>query len=191
MPSSGSTSGRSATRQAELRRDGRYLGVGISMFSERTGYGTAAFAARQMEITPGYEEVELSMDPDGMVQLHIGASPHGQGLQTSLAQVVADELGITPDRVRVCHGDTDRDPYGWGSFASRAMVIAGGATVLACGRLRERLAAIAAHLLEASPDDISLVDGRAVVNGTTIGVELHGHQPHFFLSGGSQGTPRA
>ncbi len=168
-------------RQAELRAEGRYLGVGLSTFSERTGYGTAAFAARQMHITPGYEEVELSMDPEGMVQLRIGASPHGQGLQTSLTQVVADELGVTPDRVRVSHGDTDRDPYGWGSFASRAMVIAGGATVLACGRLRERIAAIASQLLEASPDDIALVDGRAVVNGTSIGVDLPDVARTFFL----------
>jgi aerobic carbon-monoxide dehydrogenase large subunit len=168
-------------RQRELRDVGRYLGIGLATFAERTGYGTTAFAARHMDITPGYEEVELSMDPDGMVELRIGASPHGQGLATSLAQVVADQLGVTPHTVRVLHGDTDRDPYGWGTFASRSMVLAGGAAVLAGGRLRERICAIAAELLEASPHDLSLVDGRAVVNGTSIGVDLREVARTFFL----------
>jgi len=158
--------------QKSQRAAGRWVGIGVSTFSERTGYGTSAFAARGMDVTPGYEDVELSMDPSAAVVLRIGASPHGQGLETTLAQVVADEIGIHPDRVRVTHGDTDRDPYGWGTFASRSMVIAGGATVVACGRLRERLALAASHLLEASPDDIRFADGRAVVAGTGIGVGL-------------------
>ena len=109
-------------------RPGRYLGIGIATFSERTGYGTPAFAARGMEMTPGWETVELAMDPSGFVEARIGASPHGQGLRTTLSQIVADELGIAPDRIKVVHGDTDRTPYGWGTFASRSLVIAGGAT---------------------------------------------------------------
>ena len=102
------------TRQQKARSEGRYLGIGFSVFNERTGYGTPAFAARSMEITPGYETVEISMDPSGCIDLRIGASSHGQGLETTLAQLVADELGVEPMNVRVIQGDTDQTPYGWG-----------------------------------------------------------------------------
>jgi carbon-monoxide dehydrogenase large subunit len=153
-------------RQKDARAQGRYLGVGIATFSERTGYGTPAFAARGMEITPGWETVELSMDPSGYVEARIGASPHGQGLRTTLAQIVADELGIVPGLVKVIHGDTDRTPYGWGTFASRSLVIAGGATLLAARKVRVKLLKIAGHLLEASADDIVLENGLAKVAGT-------------------------
>src|SRR5205085_12154713 len=78
-------------RQQEARAQGRYLGLGIATFSERTGYGTPAFAARGMEITPRWETVELTVDPSGLVEARIGASPHGQGLRTTLAQIIADE----------------------------------------------------------------------------------------------------
>ena len=153
-------------RQIEGRRQGRYLGVGFATFSERTGYGTPAFAARGMEITPGWETVDLAMDPSGFVEARIGASPHGQGLRTTLAQIVADELGITPDRVKIIHGDTDRTPYGFGTFASRSLVISGGATLLAARKVRAKLIKIAGHMLEASPDDIVLEGGEAKVAGT-------------------------
>ncbi len=106
-------------RQEELRKRGRYIGIGFSVFSERTGYGTPAYAARGMEIVPGYEIVDCAMDPSGFVELRIGSSPHGQGLKTALAQLVADELALDPQKIRVISGDTDATPYGWGTFASR------------------------------------------------------------------------
>src|SRR5262249_1074942 len=111
-------------RQAAARREGRYLGLGLATFSERTGYGTPAFAARGMEVTPGWETVEGTMDPSGFVEGRIGASPHRPGLRPTLAQIIADEIGTSPDRIKVVHGDTDRTPYGWGTFASRSLVIA-------------------------------------------------------------------
>ncbi len=147
-------------------------GIGICTFSERTGYGTPAFAARAMGVTPGYENVELSMDPSGYVTARIGASPHGQGLETALSQIVADEVGTDPGRVRVVASDTDRTPYGWGSFASRAMVLAGGATYLAAQQLATQLGSVAAEVLEAAADDIVLADGRATVAGTSVGVDI-------------------
>ena len=147
-------------------------GIGICTFSERTGYGTPAFAARAMGVTPGFENVEMTMDPSGYVTLRIGASPHGQGLATALSQIVADEVGVAPDRVRVVASDTDRTPYGWGSFASRAMVLAGGATYLAAQKLAAQLGALAGEVLEAAPDDVVLADGRATVAGTTVGVGI-------------------
>ena len=137
-------------RQVKARAEGRYLGLGFATFSERTGYGTPAFAARGMEVTPGWETVEMTMDPSGFIEARIGASPHGQGLRTTLSQIIADELGTSPDRIKIVHGDTDRTPYGWGTFASRSLVIAGGATLLAAGKIRTKLMKMAGILLEAS-----------------------------------------
>lgn len=158
--------------QAAARSEGRYLGIGFSVFSERTGYGTSAFAARSMDVTPGYETVDLAMDPSGNVEARLGASPHGQGLETTLAQLIGDRLGVEPARVRIVHGDTDRTPYGWGTFASRSLVIAGGAARLASDRLAAKLAAIASAELEAAPEDIVIRAGRATVAGTDAGIEV-------------------
>jgi carbon-monoxide dehydrogenase large subunit len=173
-------------RQQAARAAGRYLGLGFSVFAERTGYGTSAFAARRMEITPGFERVELVMDPSGFVEARIGASPHGQGLKTTLAQLLADEIGVTPDHIRVVAGDTDRTPYGWGTFASRSAVIAGGACKLAAAGLRRRLEAVAGQELEAAASDIEIRDGRAAVRGTDLAVDIRRlaraayHQSHRF-----------
>jgi aerobic carbon-monoxide dehydrogenase large subunit len=152
-------------RQQEALADGRYLGVGFSVFNERSGYGTPAFAARSMDITPGYERVEIAMDPSGCVEIRIGASPHGQGLQQALRQLIADELGLAPDNVRVIHGDTDATPYGWGTFASRSMVISGGACKLAAEKLAGKIRAVAGVLLQSEADKIELSDGHARVIG--------------------------
>jgi carbon-monoxide dehydrogenase large subunit len=153
-------------RQQEARAKGCYLGIGFATFSERTGYGSPAFAARGMEITPGWEHVDVVMDPSGRVEARIGASPHGQGLDTTLAQLIADEVGVAPHQVRIIHGDTDRTPYGWGTFASRSLVISGGATMLAARKIRHKLLTIASQVLEAAADDIVLEDGNAKVTGT-------------------------
>jgi aerobic carbon-monoxide dehydrogenase large subunit len=173
-------------RQRAARAQGRYLGIGFGVFSERTGYGTPAFAARGMEITPGYERVEITMDPSGHVEARIGASPHGQGLATTLSQLIADELGVEPAQIRITHGDTDRTPYGWGTFASRSLVISGGACKLAAAALRDKLARLAGHVLEADPGDIEIRAGTARVRGTDMSVEIatlarHAHhQIHRF-----------
>jgi carbon-monoxide dehydrogenase large subunit len=152
-------------RQRAAREEGRLLGVGFSCFAERTGYGTEAFAQRKMEITPGYDSALVRMDPSGSVLLAVGTSGHGQGHQTTLAQVAADRLGLSPGRIEVRQGDTDATPYGWGTFASRSMVVGGGSTRLACDRLAERLRTLAAHMLEADPADLELRGGEAVVRG--------------------------
>ncbi|HML07205.1 MAG TPA: xanthine dehydrogenase family protein molybdopterin-binding subunit [Xanthobacteraceae bacterium] len=173
-------------RQQQARSQGCYLGIGFATFSERTGYGTPAFAARGMAVTPGWETVELTIDPSGCVEVRTGASPHGQGLRTTLAQLVADELGLAPDRIKVVHGDTDRAPYGWGTFASRSLVIAGGASVLAARKVHAKLVKIASHLLEAAADDIVLADGVARVAGTDRALPIEAlaraayHQVHLF-----------
>ncbi|MGB9042789.1 MAG: molybdopterin cofactor-binding domain-containing protein, partial [Pseudolabrys sp.] len=159
-------------RQKEARAKGRYLGIGFATFSERTGYGSPAFAARGMEITPGWETVIVSVDPSGFVEARIGSSPHGQGLRTTLAQIIADAIGTTPEMIKVVHGDTDRAPYGWGTFASRSLVISGGATLIAARKVRAKLIKIASHMLEAAPDDIVLADGSAKVAGTDRAIPI-------------------
>jgi len=159
-------------KQAALREKGRHLGVGFSVFNERTGYGTSAFSARAMEITPGFERADITMTPSGDVELRTGASPHGQGLNTALSQIVADELGIDPAQVRVVHGDTDRTPYGWGTFASRSLVIAGGATKLAAKALADRIRLAAARMLQSTSDDILLEGGVALTRGGEASMDL-------------------
>ena len=159
-------------RQQIARAAGRYLGLGISVFNERTGYGTAAYAARTMEITPGYERVEIAMTPSGDIEARVGVSPHGQGIRTSLSQIIAEQLGVDLGRIRIIHGDTDRTPYGWGTFASRSLVIAGGASQLAAGQLAARLRQAAAVLLQATPEQIVLRNGHAVVEHTQASISL-------------------
>lgn len=153
-------------RQYEARREGRLIGLGFSSFAERTGYGTRAFALRKMAITPGLDNAHLKMDPSGNVAVAVGTCGHGQGHQTTLAQIAADELGITPDKILVRQGDTDATPYGWGTFASRSLVIGGGATKKAAALLADRIREIASHLLEASPEDLELEDGQVRVKGS-------------------------
>ena len=159
-------------RQKQARAQGRHLGIGFATFCERTGYGSPAFAARGMEITPGWETVIVSVDPSGFVEARIGSSPHGQGLRTTLSQIIADEIGVAPDMVKIVHGDTDRAPYGWGTFASRSLVISGGATLIAARKVRAKLIKIASHLLEAAPGDIILEESVAKVAGTDRTVSI-------------------
>src|SRR5512132_115301 len=159
-------------RQKDARAAGRHLGIGFSTFCERTGYGSPAFAARGMEITPGWETVIVTVDRSGFVEARIGSSPHGQGLRTTLAQIIADELGLAPEMIRVVHGDTDRTPYGWGTFAARSLVISGGATLIAAQKVRAKLIKIASTMLEAATGDIVLADGVAKVVGTDRSVSI-------------------
>lgn len=173
-------------RQAEARQRGRWLGLGLSVFSERTGYGTPAFAARKMEIVPGFETVECEMGPSGQVTLRIGASPHGQGLKTALAQLVADRLGIAPNAIRVISGDTDATPYGWGTFASRSMVVSGGASQGAADKVAAKLRTVAGRMLDVAPEGLMLADGLIRSEGTNKSVAiadvaraLH-HQSHDY-----------
>jgi carbon-monoxide dehydrogenase large subunit len=132
-------------RQAELRAQGRLVGVGISSYVEGSGFGP-------------HEGAIVRLDQRGNAHVVTGAKPHGQGLETTLAQVCADELGLDPDRVTVTAGDTSLIQYGIGTFASRSAVTAGTAVGVASQRLRAKVLAVAGELLEASPDDLELVE---------------------------------
>jgi carbon-monoxide dehydrogenase large subunit len=128
----------------------------------------------------------MTMDPSGFIEARIGASPHGQGLRTTLSQIIADELGTSLERIKIVHGDTDRTPYGWGTFASRSLVIAGGATLMVARKVRAKLVTMAGILLEASADDIVLEADAARVAGTDRSIPIAilaraaYHQTHRF-----------
>ncbi len=147
------------------RRDGLLRGIGIANFSERTAYGTATMGLRRMQMTPGFEVSHVRMDGSGDVLVTSGTCGHGQGHETTFAQLVADVLAISPDRVKLRQGDTDVTSFGWGTFASRSLVIGGGAASVAARRLADQLRNVAAEMLEAEPTDIELVDGHAQVRG--------------------------
>ncbi len=147
------------------RDDGLLRGIGIVNFSERTAYGTATMGLRKMQMTPGFEVSHVRMDASGDVVVTSGTCGHGQGHETTFAQLVADRLGVSPDRVKLRQGDTDLTSFGWGTFGSRSLVIGGGAAAVAARRLADQIKLVAAQMLEADAGDIELVDGHAEVRG--------------------------
>jgi carbon-monoxide dehydrogenase large subunit len=151
--------------RGRLRAQGNLAGIGYACFSERTAYGTPTMSQRRMRMTPGYDTALVRMDPTGEVIVTTGTCGHGQGHETTFAQIVADRLGIHPDQVRLRQGDTDLASYGWGTWGSRSLVIGGGAAALAADAVAARLRKIAAGQLEASPADIELAGGAARVRG--------------------------
>jgi aerobic carbon-monoxide dehydrogenase large subunit len=134
----------------------RVIGIGYSCFSERTGYGSGAFAARKMSVVPGFDISEIKMDTSGTVVVTSGTMSHGQGHETTMAQIVADRLGLDINQVKIVQGDTDRITYGFGSFASRSITIGGSAVAAASVKLGEQLREIAAHLLDTDLDNTEL-----------------------------------
>ena len=153
--------------------DGRTRGVGYCSYVQMGGIGPSdANEAIGLQIG-GFESATVRLEPDGTVRVATGISPHGQGLETTIPQLVADELGIDPGTVELIHGDTDTTPYSaYGTAASRSIALGGGATVVASRRLAESIRAIAAEMLEANPVDIELGDGRATVAGTNVDVAI-------------------
>jgi carbon-monoxide dehydrogenase large subunit len=151
--------------QARLRRQGRHVGVGFAVYNELTGLGQAASAGPRMPFRTGHEGATVRMDPSGAVTVLAGVTSQGQGLETTVAQLAAAELGVPVESVRVVLGDTDATPFGLGAFASRQAVIGGGAVVLAARAVRDKLLRIAAHTLEAAVEDLHVADARVAVKG--------------------------
>src|SRR4029453_19187371 len=117
-------------------------------------------------MAPGPEQFAARLTPDGVLELRIGAHSHGQGMETTLAQVANTILGIDPEKVRLIHGDTALTPYSTGTWGSRSMVMSGGAVAAACDTIAGRLKAIASKLLEVSSVDLTLDGGFVFVAGT-------------------------
>ncbi len=147
-------------RKEELAGQGRVLGIGYSCFSERTGYGTGAFAKRKMSVVPGFDIAEVRMDTSGSVVVTTGTMSHGQSHETTLAQIVADWLGLDIAKIKIHQGDTDRITYGFGSFASRSATIGGSAVGRAAAKLADKLRHLGAHLLDTTPDNVEIAHGR-------------------------------
>ena len=182
-------------QQAELREEGRYLGIGFSTYVEICGMGPSAAMP-----AGGWESSTVRVDPTGKVTVLTGVSPHGQGQETTFAQLIADGLGVDIDDIRIIHGDTDTVQYGIGTFGSRATAVGGTAMVHAMGKVKDKVVDIAAHLLESNPQDIVIEDNKYCVRGAPesgltlgeiamvahVGVELpEGTEPglaesHFF-----------
>src|SRR5215218_2540968 len=152
-------------QQAEARHQGRLVGIGIANYTEQTAHGMTEFARRMLPITLGFDSATVRMDPQGTVWIAAGIHNHGQGLETTLAQLAADELGVGIDDIQVVYGDTQVSPYGMGTFASRSLVIGGGAVIGAARTIRGKLERIAATLLECSPDDLERTRGAFHVRG--------------------------
>jgi len=147
-------------RQQRGEPDGRRIGVGFSTFTEQSAHGTKVFAAWGIPIVPGYEQATLRLTPEGGLELRAGIHSIGQGLETTLAQVASEILTIPVERITVVLGDTAETPYSTGAYASRGMVMAGGAVSRSAEALAGQIKAIAAHLLQCAPGEVCLRDGR-------------------------------
>ncbi len=149
--------------QKEKWAKGELMGIGIASFTEVVGAGHGAdfdIAGLRM-----FDSAELRVHPTGKAILKIGVQTQGQGHETTFAQIVAGELGIPPEDVTVMHGDTDNTPYGLGTYASRSTPVGGAATAMVARKLRDKATKLAAHLLEASEEDIEYAEGRFSVRG--------------------------
>ncbi len=152
--------------QAAARAQGRYIGIGFGTYIEQTAHATNEFIKRGVPIVFGYDSVSVSMDPSGKVSVDSSLHSHGQGHETTFAQVVAERLGVKLEDVRVRFGDTQSAPYGMGTFASRSAVLGGGAAWKAADVVRGNLLKIAANVMEASADDLDLSDSVIQVKGS-------------------------
>jgi carbon-monoxide dehydrogenase large subunit len=146
--------------QAQKRAQGKLMGIGISSYVEICGIGPKGLTPFGL-----YESARVRVDQSGDVLIYTGASPHGQGEETTFAQIAADEFGIPIERVLVLHGDTDSTPEGRGTYGSRTTAVGGTAVYNAVQKLKEKMKQIAAHMLEASPADVTLEDGKFSVAG--------------------------
>jgi carbon-monoxide dehydrogenase large subunit len=135
-------------RQQTGEPDGRAIGVGFAFYTEQSGHGQAEWTKRKSRVVPGYESATVRMLPDGSVLLFVGVQNHGQGHDTTLAQIAAHELGIDPAQISLRYGDTATTPFGFGTFASRSIVFAGGAVAKSSRALAEKIRRIGAHLLQ-------------------------------------------
>jgi len=153
-------------RQKRGEADGRRVGVGFAIYCEQAAHGTSVYFGWGIPMVPGHEQCAARLSPDGMLELRIGAHSHGQGMETTMAQVAHSVLGIDPESVRLVHGDTGLTPYSTGTWGSRSMVMSGGAVAAACDEIAGRAKAIAAKLLEVAAQDLVLEDGHVGVAGT-------------------------
>lgn len=152
--------------QAEARQKGRYLGIGVTAYTEMCGLGPSQVAGAVGFQGGLWESAIVRVTPTGKVQALIGASPHGQGSETTLAQIIGDELGFPVEDIEIIHGDTTETPMGWGTYGSRTTPVTGAALAKASRKLKDKAKTLAAHLMEAAVEDIEYADGKFSVKGS-------------------------
>ena len=153
-------------QQAQARENGRYLGIGVTAYTEMCGLGPSQVAGAVGFQGGLWESAIVRVTPTGKVQALIGASPHGQGSETTLAQIIGDELGFPVEDIEIVHGDTNETPMGWGTYGSRTTPVTGAALAKAARKLKDKAKTLAAHLMEAAVEDIEYEDGKFVVKGS-------------------------
>lgn len=160
-----------AIRARQARETGPIrTGLGMSVFCEQAAHGTSVYAGWGIPMVPGFEQAVARLTPDGGLELRVGIQSHGQGLETTLAQVAHEVLGIAIDKIMVVHGDTAFTPYSTGTWGSRCAVMAGGAVATACRELAERIGPIGAHLLQEQASAVRV--GQGVVSSATGSVTI-------------------
>ena len=152
--------------QTRVRAEGRHMGIGVASYVEICGLGPSQVAGAIGFQGGLWESAIVRVHPTGKVHVFIGANPHGQGEETTFAQIVASEIGVGVDDVKVFHGDTDITPMGWGTYGSRTTAVGGAALALAVRKIKDKAKVIAAHLLEAAVEDMDYEDGKFFVKGS-------------------------
>jgi carbon-monoxide dehydrogenase large subunit len=162
-------------RQRQGEPDGRLIGTGLAVYCEQAAHGTSVYAGWGIPMVPGHEQATVRLTPDGGLEIRAGVHSHGQGLETTLAQIAHEILGIDTARVRVVLGDTAMTPYSTGTWGSRSMVMAGGAVGTACEQIAERAKRIGAKLLQLDPASVELRDGRVCGPNGSVGLSEIAH----------------
>jgi carbon-monoxide dehydrogenase large subunit len=157
-------------RQKAGEPDGRRIGVGFSIFCEQAAHGTSVYSGWGIPMVPGYEQATVRLTPDGGAEVRVGVHSHGQSLETTLAQVVHEILGIDIAAVKVVHGDTACTPYSTGTWGSRCAVMAGGAVAAACDTLAGRLRAIGGYLQQADAASVHVAEGEVRGAGAAVSI---------------------
>ena len=153
-------------KQASMRAEGKHIGIGVCSYVEICGLGPSQVAGAVGFQGGLWESAIVRFHPTGKVHVMIGSSPHGQGEETTFAQILAGELGVPVDDVDVIHGDTDNTPMGWGTYGSRTTAVSGAAIAIASRKIKDKAKTLAAHLLEADAADIEYDDGKFFVKGS-------------------------
>ncbi|MCH8130352.1 MAG: molybdopterin-dependent oxidoreductase, partial [Acidobacteria bacterium] len=152
--------------QAKAREEGRLVGIGVVTYTEICGLGPSEVAGAVGFGGGLWESAIVRFHPTGKVTLLVGVAPHGQGEETTFAQIVSDQLGVSVDDVDVVYGDTAKTPMGWGTYGSRTTAVASGAIMGAVDQIKDKGVKIAAHMLEAAEEDIEFSDGVFSVKGS-------------------------
>jgi len=174
--------------QEKARQEGRYLGIGFSTYIEACGLAPSAVVGSLGARAGLFESAMVRVQPTGKVSVFVGSHSHGQGHETTFAQVVADQLGIAIEDVDIVHGDTESVPFGMGTYGSRSLAVGGTAIMKSLDKVKEKGAKIAAHLLEAAEEDLEFAGGQWTVKGTdqSVGfgdVALTAYVPHNYPEG--------